>query len=55
MTINKDTIKSSVTKAVNKYSSTIPDEELIKIISTSLYDILSSREFERYIKELAKK
>nr|WP_315101390.1 hypothetical protein [uncultured Catonella sp.] len=55
MPIYKDVIKKSVTKAVKKYGSTVPEDELVQIISTALYDVLSSTEFERYVKELSKK
>lgn len=55
MPIYKNSIKASVSKAVKKYGSTVPKDELVQIISTALYDVLSSTEFERYVKELSKK
>ena len=55
MPIYKDAIKTSVAKAVKKYGSSVPEEELVQIITAALYDVLSSTEFERYVKELAGK
>ena len=55
MPIYKDAIKKSVAKAVKKYGSSVPEEELVQIITAALYDVLSSTEFERYVKELAGK
>lgn len=55
MPIYKDAIKTSVAKAVNKYGGSIPEEELVRILTAALYDVLSSAEFERYVKELAGK
>ena len=48
-------IKTSVAKAVKKYGGSIPEEELVRILTAALYDVLSSTEFERYVKELAGK
>ena len=53
MPIYKDAIKTSVAKAVKKYGGSIPEEELVRILTAALYDVLSSTEFERYVKELA--
>lgn len=55
MPIYKDVIKKSVSKAVQSCGVSIPKEELTEIITAALYDVLSSREFERYIAELSKK
>lgn len=55
MPIYKDAIKTSVAKAVKKYGGSIPEEELVRILTAALYDVLSSTEFERYVKELAGK
>lgn len=55
MPIYKDAIKTSVAKAVKKYGGSIPEEELVRILTAALYDVLSCTEFERYVKELAGK
>lgn len=55
MPIYKNVIRSSVTKAVNSCGVSVPKEELTEIITTALYDVLSSAEFKRYIAELSKK
>lgn len=54
MPFHKDTVKASVAKAVKKYGASLPEEELVQIVSAALYDVLSSRDFERYVKEIAK-
>lgn len=55
MPIYKDAIKKSVARAVDTYGSSVPKEELVPILTAALYDVLSSTEFERYVKELAKR
>lgn len=56
MPLHKDFIKKAAKKAIREHVSAdlISAEELEQIITAAIYDVLNSRDFEAYIKEIAK-
>jgi hypothetical protein len=54
--LHKDFIRKSVSKAIKEYVSTdsVSVEELEKILTAAIYNVLDSRDFERHIKEITK-
>ena len=54
MPLHKDFIKKTVKEAVEKHNVSVPPEELEKVLSSSIYNVLNSTDFKRYVKELLK-
>jgi hypothetical protein len=54
MSLHHDFITRAVSSAADKYGKSSVSEETVKVLSAAIYDILHSRDFERYIKELSK-
>lgn len=54
MPLHKDFIKKTVKEAVEKHNVSAPPEELEKVLSSAIYNILNSTDFKRYVKELVK-
>jgi hypothetical protein len=54
MPLHKDFIKRSVKEAVKTHNVSVPPEELEKVLSSAIYNILNSSDFKRYVKELLK-
>ena len=54
MPLHKDFIRKAVNDAVKKHWSSVPEEEIEKILVSAIYNIFNSRDFENYIKEIVK-
>ena len=54
MPLHKDFIQKAVNDAIKKHGCTVPEEELSKILTSALYDIFNSRDFERIVKEMSR-
>lgn len=54
MPLHKDFIITSVKNAIKNYASSVPPEELEKILTAAIYGVLNSRDFEQYVKEITK-
>lgn len=54
MSLHKDFIKKAVNDAVKKHWSSVPAEEIEKILVSAIYDIFNSRDFEQLIKDIVK-
>ena len=54
MPLHKDFIRKAVNDAVKKHWSSVPEEEIEKILASAIYSIFNSRDFENYIKEIVK-
>lgn len=55
MPLHKNFITKAVKDAVKNSCITIPSEELEKVLSSAIYQVLNSRDFESYIKEITKR
>ena len=54
MPLQRGFIKKAVNDAVKKHGSSVPEEEIEKILVSAIYNIFNSREFEQLIKEIVK-
>ena len=54
MPLHKDFIRKAVNDAVKKHWSSVPEEEIEKILVSAIYSIFNSRDFEQLIKEIVK-
>ena len=54
MPLHKDFIKKTVKEAVEKHNVSVPPEELEKVLSSAIYNILNYTDFKPYEKELVK-
>ena len=61
MPLHKDFIRKAVNDAVKKHWSSVPEEEIEKILVSAIYNIFNSRgvrthsrDFEQLIKEIVK-
>lgn len=54
MPLHKGFIRKAVNDAVKKHGSSVPEEEIEKILASAIYSIFNSRDFENYIKEIVK-
>lgn len=54
MPLHKDFIRKAVNDAVKKHGSSVPEEEIEKILVSAIYNIFNSRDFEQLIKEIVK-
>lgn len=55
MPIHKDSIKNIVSNSLKSYGGNVPQEDFAKAVSSAIYAVLNSREFEDYVKEIAKR
>ena len=54
MPLHSDFIRIAVKNAIKKNNVSIPPEELENILTSAIYNVFNSRDFERYIKEITK-
>lgn len=54
MPLHKDFIRKAVNDSVKKYGASVSPEEIEKILTSTIYDIFNSRDFEQFIKEISK-
>ena len=54
MPLQRGFIKKAVNDAVKKHGSSVPEEEIKKILVSAIYNIFNSRDFEQLIKEIVK-
>lgn len=54
MSLQHGFIKKAVSEAVKKHGSSVPSEEIEKILVSAIYNIFNSRDFELLIKEIVK-
>lgn len=54
MPLQRGFIKKAVNDAVKKHGSSVPEEEIEKILVSAIYNIFNSRDFEQLIKEIVK-
>ena len=54
MPLHKDFIRKAVNDAVKNHWSSVPEEEIEKILVSAIYNIFNSRDFEQLIKEIVK-
>ena len=54
MSLKRGFIKKAVKESIKKHGSSVPEEEIEKILVSAIYHIFNSRDFENYIKEIVK-
>ena len=54
MPLQRGFIKKAVNDAVKKHGSSVPEEEIEKILVSAIYNIFNSRDFEQLIKDIVK-